>query len=572
MENLPEQIRNEQIRLVYKQAPVILIGSFIAAVALVYFFWGKVPNRVLILWSVLFTAIAFLRAILIRVYWVYLNRPDFKGQFWGSMLTIGAGLAGCLWGVAAVIFYLPAESESILLLLCLYAALVASSGASSGAYMPVFIFFAIPAVTPFAFRLLMDGQEIFTIMGILSIVYLIVCTLFVRTYHKNTNLLISTQFENKLLLDQLQQEKQIAEQAVIEKNRFLAAASHDLRQPLHALGLFIGALRRETPESKSQLLESIEGSVGALYHLFNGLLDVSRLDAGVVTANEKHVDLDVLLQRLKSEHLEMAEERDLSFSINCENLVVKTDPVLLERILRNLIINAIYYTNEGRVTVQCDSTEAMVSIKIIDTGVGIPSSESEAIFSEYFQLNNPERDRNKGLGLGLAIVRRLCELMEIPLAVESVERQGTTFSLQLKSGDAKFIDQLKPAFELSNMADLSILVIDDEKTVLQGMQSIFSTWDSKVLLAESASEAIAQIAEQNFMPDIILSDYQLCGNKTGVDAIEAVREELNRDVPAIIITGDTSPERIQEASASGFHLLHKPVTPDTLRQVLLSMG
>jgi signal transduction histidine kinase len=175
----------------------------------------------------------------------------------------------------------------------LYSGLISASAASSGAYMPAFYYFAIPATVPFAVRLLADGRGIFILMGLLTFFYLGICFVFVRTYHKNTLLLIRAQFENQALLEQVREEKKsaetsqgIAEQAIVEKNRFLAAASHDLRQPLHALGLFIGALRREVPKKQLHLIDSIQGSVGALNHLFNSLLDVSRLDAGVVQAHQ----------------------------------------------------------------------------------------------------------------------------------------------------------------------------------------------------------------------------------------------------------------------------------------------
>jgi CheY-like chemotaxis protein len=169
-------------------------------------------------------------------------------------------------------------------------------------------------------------------------------------------------------------------------------------------------------------------------------------------------------------------------------------------------------------------------------------------------------------------VRRLCDLLAIKISVESAEGQGTTFTLQLKAGDPKLIEQVRPHAKMSNISDISILVIDDEQSVREGMQTILTSWQSKVMLAESAEQAITVIHQHNFVPDIILADYRLRNNKTGVDAVAVVREELNIDVPAIIITGDTSPERLKQVSESGFHLMHKPVTPDALHQALISMN
>ena len=577
LQALPEQIRNEQIRLIYKQVPIILIGSFVAAAALVGFIWNLVSHQALLIWSVLFIILAIIRGLVAKSYWANSVSSFPKDLPWGTLFFVGAGFAGCLWGAAAVVFFLPDKPEYILLIVMLYSGLISASAASSGAYMPAFYFFAIPAVVPFAIRLLADGRGIFTLMGLLTIFYLGICFVFVRTYHKNTLLLIQSQFENQALLEQVREEKQlaetsqrVAEQAMVEKNRFLAAASHDLRQPLHALGLFIGALRRETPESRLHLVDSIQGSVSALNHLFNSLLDVSRLDAGVVQSTPKHTHLDGVLERLHAEYLSLALERQLSLEIESDNFVVYTDGVLLERVLRNLLVNAINYTDNGKISIKCEDAGDSVKIQVIDTGIGIPENETKAIFSEYYQLNNPERDRNKGLGLGLAIVRRLCALMGIEISVKSKLGEGTTFTLEVQNGERRLVDRESP-FDLSiSIADLSVLVIDDEKSVLEGMRSILTGWGCPFVMAESADEAVTMIAELDFVPSIIFSDYRLRENKTGIEAIEAVYEELNRNVPAVVITGDTSPKLLKEVASSGFHLLHKPVTPDEFNQALVA--
>lgn len=578
MQALSEHIKNEQIRLVYKQAPLILIGSFLAAVVMVVSIWNQVPRADIVIWSVLFTSLAVTRGAATGVYWKYGAERTRKPLPWGPIMFIGAGLAGCLWGWASVLFYLPEQPEYILLITCIYAGLVGSSAASSGAYIPAFFYFAIPATIPFALRHLYDGRVVFILMGILLFVYLGVCSMFARTYYKNTAMLIRTQFEKEILLDQVREEKQsaeksqrVAEQAMVEKNRFLAAASHDLRQPLHALGLFIGALRREVPKTQVHLIDSIQGSVGALNHLFNSLLDVSRLDAGVVHAAPKHSNLDVVIQRLHSEYQSLTDKRQLNFEAKCEKLVVYTDTVLLERVLRNLLVNAINYTDTGKISINCTQVHDAIEIQVSDTGIGIPVSETEAIFSEYYQLNNPERDRNKGLGLGLAIVRRLCDLMKIPISVQSTLNQGTTFTLRVKNGDRRLIDRERSLVGTAHIADLSILVIDDDVSVLQGMQSILASWGCEVILSESASDAVAKIAKQDLVPDIIFSDYRLRGNKTGIEAIDTVCEELNRKVSAVIITGDTAPALLKEAVSGGFQLLHKPVTPDAINQVLVEL-
>lgn len=575
MQALPEKIRNEQTRLIYKQLPIVLIGSYVAAAALVAIIWDQVSQQALLLWAALFTCLALARAVLAWRYWKQSREPSSSAIRWDLMFFLGAGLAGSLWGASAIVFFLPEQPEYILFTVVLFAGLISSCGASSGAYMPGFYYFAVPAAVPLSIRLLMDGRDIFVLLGFLMLFFLGICFIFVRTYHNNTQMLIRAQFENQGLLEQVRAEKKsaessqrIAEQAMVEKNRFLAAASHDLRQPLHALGLFIGALRRETPASQIHLIDSIQDSVGALNHLFNSLLDVSRLDAGVINAVPKHSILDELIQRLHDQYGAQIRERQLAFEVNCKNLVVFTDAVLLERVLRNLLVNAINYTDSGTISIDCEAVDDSIEIRVSDTGIGIPKSETEAIFSEYYQLNNPERDRNKGLGLGLAIVRRLCHLMQIPISVKSTIGQGTVFCLKIANGDHGQIDETRMPGDNAKIDNLAVLVIDDEQSVLRGMGEILSGWGCQVVLSESAAAAVSEIARLDFVPDIIFSDYRLRENKTGVEAVDSIYEELNLSVPAVIITGDTSPELLKEAVSRGFHLLHKPVMPSAINQAL----
>ncbi len=575
MQTLSEQIENRQIRLLYKQLPVIVIGSLIAALSFVGLTWKFVSPQGLLIWFFFYLCLSIARGILAWAYWSYDSKHEVSNPSWGILFFVGSGLAGCMWGVTALIFYLPNEPQHILLILVLTTGLVSSCAASSGMCMPAFYSFVIPAMTPYTFVFLTHEKSIFILIGLLTIVYFIGSFIFVRNYHNNSTSLIRTQLENEILLEKIQEEKisaetnqNIAEQAVLEKNRFLASASHDLRQPLHAMGLFIGALRREASVQQFHLIDSIQGSVAALNHLFNSLLDVSRLDAGVVKVAPRHVVLEDLMQRLYIQYKPLAQDHELSLNVSCNNLVVFVDVVLLERVLRNLLVNAINYTNSGRVSIDCQQMDEYIQIQVSDTGIGIPAGETQAIFSEYYQLNNPERDRNKGLGLGLAIVRRLCDLMEVPISVQSNSGRGTTFSLRIKIGMSTQVDKEKVLADSLNITDLSILVIDDEQSVLEGMHNILTGWGCQVIVAESESEAVTAITSQNIVPDIIFSDYRLRDNKTGVDAIEAIFEELNCSIPAVLITGDTSPELLKQAASKGIHMLHKPVTPDTLNQAL----
>lgn len=359
------------------------------------------------------------------------------------------------------------------------------------------------------------------------------------------------------------------------KDSFLAAASHDLRQPLHALGLFVNALENKVriPDGLI-ILDKIKQSTAALNSLFNSLLDISRLDAGVVEVSRQHFYVDSLLQSLTEEFGEVAAERNLAFSVEHDSQIACTDYVLLGRILRNLIDNAVVHTREGKVSVSCVQNNEGLVITVSDTGPGIPVEEHDSIFSEYYQLNNPERDRSKGLGLGLSIVHRLSDLLNIKVSLKSKPNEGTSFELIVPAGRAALVIDDTAAIEaVKDQIDfqgLLVLVIDDEKDVREGMELILEQVNCAVVSVESAEAAQHLIVENDLEPALIIADYRLREGKTGDEAIALVREELNSDIPALIVTGDTSPERVREAAGSGMKLLHKPVSPAELIAVVES--
>lgn len=357
------------------------------------------------------------------------------------------------------------------------------------------------------------------------------------------------------------------------QNRFIAAASHDLRQPLHALGLYLSALRSHVVSSDGQaILDNTHRSTEALTQLLNSLLDISRLDAGVIDVCEMDFPLNELLQPLYQTFLPDAMERGLDLNVPHSRLWVHTDRTLLDRILRNLVNNALHYTHQGSVSIEAVVEEDEVVVRVTDTGLGIPAIEQEAIFNEGYQLHNPERDRTKGLGLGLSIVRRLTHLLGLELRMDSIEGQGTRFEVVLRQAwpvirsrgrDCSATVPVRRE-DPENVHGLAIMVIDDEQDVREGMQMLLESEGCEVVTADSAETAVRTLIRLDFVPDMIVADYRLRDDQTGSEAIARVREETNEDIPAMIITGDTSPTRLKEAAASGLQLLHKPVATDEL--------
>ncbi len=362
------------------------------------------------------------------------------------------------------------------------------------------------------------------------------------------------------------------EAANLAKSRFLAAASHDLRQPLHALNLFVAQLRTETdPAERSRVTGQIDAAVTAMNDLFNALLDISKLDAGVLAPEPTTFPVAHLLKHMETTFAPAAREKGLRLQFVPSAAWVRSDFILLERILLNLVSNAIRYTVRGGVLVGCRRRGQQLRIEVWDSGIGIPEDQRENIFGEFCQLAASERDRRGGLGLGLAIVDRLCRLLDHRLELTSTLGRGSRFALSLPMVAAP-LEPIEYSIAPKAMADPAsgklIVVIEDDALALDAMRGLLRRWGCLVVTAESESAALASLADDDQLPDLIISDYRLADGHTGIEAIQRLRSALGAPIPAFLVTGDIAPERLREAGANGFHLLHKPVDPMALRAML----
>ncbi len=360
-----------------------------------------------------------------------------------------------------------------------------------------------------------------------------------------------------------------AESANQAKTRFLASASHDLRQPIHALSLFTGSLlMRPMDERTGAIARQIDHAVNSLASQLDALLDISRLDAGVIESSISTVDLPTLMNQLGEEFRPQAESKSLRLAVVCErNLLIRTDPLLFQRVLRNLLSNAIKYTNSGMVELRAQREGGGVRVSVRDTGPGIPSAEHARIFEEFYQLQNPERDRSKGLGLGLAIVRRLTELLGVEVHLESATGQGSRFSIDVPA--ARNQDAAVPEAESPTCPDnqqVQVLVVDDEEAIRLGMKTLLEEMGFGVQVAASTDAAIE--TSRRFRPSLLLADFRLRGDDSGIRTIKALRV-VWPDLPALLISGDTAPDRLREARAAGVELLHKPVSSTALREAIV---
>ncbi len=376
--------------------------------------------------------------------------------------------------------------------------------------------------------------------------------------------------ELQLRLAQTEAAREQAEQASIAKSRFFAAASHDLRQPLHSLGLFTSALDEHltSPQARGTA-RSIRESITALESLFDSLLDLSRLDAGVVTVQPRNVGLQALFDRLAREFHGEAVERELRLRFVPTRAVVRTDPLLLERILINLVANALHYTQHGGVAVGVRRRRGRAAIEVHDTGVGIPPEKQALVFEEFYQVNNPGRDRRRGLGLGLAIVQRLAHMLDHPLRLRSTPGRGSCFSIELPLADGPAdapVEEL-PMIDDEVLHGVRALVLDDDMMVRDGTAALLRQWGAQPRTAHSGAEA-SRALDDGFLPDVMIVDMRLGEARDGIDVINSLRGRLRRNTPALLVSGDTGAAELARVRSSGIPLLTKPVAPAKLRAML----
>lgn len=384
--------------------------------------------------------------------------------------------------------------------------------------------------------------------------------------------------EESLRRAQTELERKVAERtqelelANAAKSRFLAMASHDLRQPLHALGLFVAQLRTPLNSGeRTKTIERVDAARKEMDEMFNSLLDISRLDAGMLTPKITEFPIAHLLQKIETTFDQATREKGLELRIRRSNAWVRSDAMLLERILLNLVSNAVRYTLQGGIIVGCRRRGETLRIEVWDTGPGIPEDQKQKIFGEFYQVPAQERNRSGGLGLGLAIVDRLRLLLDHKIDLASRVGRGSRFAIELPMVDECVtstapVDSPYPgAFAAERKR---ILVIADAPMVKEGTGGLLGNWGYSVLTAGSDEAALMRVVQRQERPDLIISDYHLANGKIGIRAIEQINAAFDSSIPAILISGDTAAEPLRDANEKGYILLHKPVEPMRLRAVM----
>ena len=571
---LEGRVREEQIALLFRHTPLSLLTNVLLASGLVWILWEVADQFVLKVWWLFIVVLAAVRGVF---FLGYRHRSPHHPLPWHSFMSAVTLASGGVWGAAGVLFFIPDATIALIFVSLVIGGLTAGAVPAYVSWPPA-LYSLVPTCLPLALRYLVEGGE-FTVMGFMCLLYMVNVLSGGRSLSKVLVGSIRLRLERQELVHQLQEGKAFAErarekaeEANAAKSKFLAAASHDLRQPLQAVNLFVEAIRHERdPAQAGKLLDDLGASVHALEGLFNEILDISKLEAGLFRPQPGVIVVQALFNGLERELGPVAEEKGIELGFVPTRLKVMSDAPMLVRILRNIILNAIHYTPEGAVLVGCRRKGHCVALTVYDTGPGIAPEHQRAIFREFYQIGNAERDRRKGLGLGLAIVDGLCRVLDHRLELHSRPGQGSTFSVYVPvTGDAA-PERPVATVAVSGLAGRAVLVIDDESTIREAASTVLRQWGCPVLTAGSADDAITQMNETGFMPDALIADYRLRDGQTGTEAIAAVRGALGRPVPAAILTGDTAPERLREASASGLLLLHKPLHPARLRAALIHL-
>lgn len=575
-----------QLALVDRNMPIGMLATLVITVLFSGMHFRLAGDARVIVWAL---AAGLISVVSLLVYRMRPRAEASHGAFTRhARLLVGVGLVlGAMWGFFAWMFMKTAEPHTTNLVIGALAGLNAGGMVLFCAVLPLSFIFLIASVTPVAMVLLGSGVPADQLMGLATLTYMVTMLGFGYQAARSVRQSIDLRFVNADLVERLRDQtqraveaRQVAEDALLDaesanraKGVFLAAASHDLRQPLHALGLFAGTLAGTGLTTRQRaLLGQIDASAQAACDMLGTLLDFSKVDAGVVTPRPHPFALQPVLDRLVQEFTPEAQVHGLSLRSHPTPAVALADMALVERIVRNLLSNALRYTERGGVLVGCRLRGARgerVVIEVWDTGVGIPRHQHKAIFQEFHQLGNAERDRRKGLGLGLAIVDGLARAMSVSVTVASVPGRGSVFRLVLpRSRDAVMPVPSPLAYE-GDLGGARVLVVDDDEAVRSAMADLLTQWGAWCEVAESGPEAEALLAR--FMPQVVLADYRLRGPSNGREVIERVRLHARRAIPGVLVTGDTSAERLREAQASGAVLLHKPVPAAQLHAVLADL-
>jgi len=564
----------------HRALPVVIVTGLAFSIAL----WNDAPRHSLVFWVVMIVVSAVVRILVCRriasgieeagAEKLALNEKWFLMTALCNTILVGSG------------FWLERAVIAVTLLSCMYGI---GTTVNTSIYFPTFpVILAGNMAQGVLFHSGIGGApEIATLVAYLSIVLVLL------TFGKESATMfaesIKMRVENLYLVHQLGEEKQevekalqLAEEANESKNRFLAAASHDLRQPLHALSLFHGGLKMElSGERAEHLMDRIDETTSVLRDQFNSLLDLSRFDAGGVDPDPKMFRVDRLLNRIVETNRPMADTRNIELILDAEVATVYTDELLFERVIQNLVSNAIRYTEIGSVRIhgstealpEKDKTNQIFVVRVEDTGLGIAKEDQTRIFEDFAQLVNPERRREQGVGLGLAIVRRIDQLLGLGLSMRSTPGAGTCFTVSLpclQSELGTVEDTAPPVLDNSRTSTFQgflVWTVDDDERVREAMMAQLMAWKCDVVAFETIADTKRTAVAENRLPDLLLVDDMLDGGANGLEIADWFSDRLDED-RIVLVTGNTDRQRLAQLRSTAYRVLQKPLRSSELERII----
>lgn len=565
-----QKVHEAQIALLLKQFRVTgLSNVFILSIAAAVI-WSMTQSLFVLPWLIVGYGLVALRPLVLGLQ----NKAQNK-QLTGSQLehtvTLLLVMSALHWGVIVWEYYDVNNIELFLFISAIYLGLVSGSMPSLSVRFPVWMIYAISMFLTLVIKMLYLSSWSMAMM--LSIY----CTAFIyfgRNLSKKIEHSITLDLKNTELLKEVNLAKEHAEKANLAKSKFMASASHDLRQPLHVQSMLLEVLSLRLEDKNldqdelKNLVDKITQSNSALNKLFNALLEISQLDAGTLKVNLSHQNLNGLSANLFEEYRILAQQKGLLFKVEVEDCTVISDPILLQRILSNLLSNALKFTEKGCISISIKNRLDDVEIIIADTGIGIDATQFERIFEEYEQVGNQARDRNKGIGLGLALVSRLCELLNHKVDVTSKLLKGSEFKVTLARGDEPKVISVDTDINYNQIDNTQILLIDDEQDIVNAMSLILTNWGARVQGVSSIEEALCLIESSQYEPDLIISDYRLKSKETGLEGLSLINNRIGKTIPSLLISGDTDPELLEKINKQNLYILHKPVKAQLLKKVI----
>jgi signal transduction histidine kinase/CheY-like chemotaxis protein len=567
-----EHVSRELLAIGFRAYPRGLTNGFLFACLTMALFWPRLPHGFLAAWYAVYAAILAARLALARAF-LRSTPPAEQFDEWTRYAALGFAATGLAWGTlgAAAMHLAPGETLYAVWPVFLIALFAVQHTQNTGAHPWVFRAFLLGAMGPIVAVSLVEDSPIYFLRLLAVAIFFGMALLAGRSGNRYMVDSITMRYENIELLRDLKRQADELDRANAAKTRFLAAASHDLRQPMQAISLLVESLQgRATPDpAAGRIVQSMRTSIAAMSALLNEILDISKLDAGTVKPQPSVFPVARVLDRLRSSFSHTAAQDALTLRVRPCAATVETDEVLLYRVLVNLTNNALRYTRAGGVLIGCRPRGDALSIEVWDTGVGIPNDKLKEIFREFHQLANPQRDREQGLGLGLAIVERTAQLLGLRLEVRSRLGRGSVFSLTVPRGDPARMRRTEPAAPIDALEGFTVLVVENERDIRAALTLLLEGWKCRVASVASGTEVDRALAELGAPPDAVIADYGL-GGENGIQVMDRLRRD-HPSVAGILVSGDVSREALMQADLAGYPMLHKPVRPARLRAMLGSI-